>query len=79
MARKDPDEMEPNEPSHQDLHCLPLFFTTLFAILFSTFVYGTSVIEAMTHSISWKSSLLKHRCERVKVIMTQDGITRTAP
>ena len=53
------------EPSHQDLHCLPFFYfvTTLFAILFSIFVYA---INGHIQFQRWMSPLQKLRGERVK-------------
>ena len=66
--RIEPDETAHNEPSHQDLHCLP--FCNNFLTETPIWKNGSDQIQR------WKSLLRKHRGEKVNKVTYLHNVTR---
>ena len=63
----DPEEMDHNEPSHLNLHCLPFCFRFFFFFFFFFFCFVFSIcINGFLEIQTWKSPLQTLRGERIK-------------
>ena len=64
----DPDETGRNEPSHQDLHCLPFFFFFFFLFIWMTPICNNGYIWIQR----WMNLRQKLRGERLKSAVLMD-------